>query len=154
MVKDSSYTCGKHTIFYKEVESLSYIPKTSVTLCVNYTQIYFFLNQGEKVVHQLALVPTTSKMLSILNSLGGFFVCLLACFFNYYYCCCCCCYYYFSNQKTDAQTFKKIPISNYFHPTIFINLTIFIGIFSFSTPLTTQIHREFTELSLLQRMHL
>lgn len=50
MVKDSSYTCGKRAILYKEVESLSYIPETSVTLYVNYTQIYIFFKSGGEEV--------------------------------------------------------------------------------------------------------
>ena len=39
MVMDGSYTCGKHSITYREVESLHCTPKTNVTLCVNYDQI-------------------------------------------------------------------------------------------------------------------
>lgn len=39
MVTEGSYTDGKRWIMYRLVESLCHIPKTKVTLCVNYTTI-------------------------------------------------------------------------------------------------------------------
>ena len=41
MVTDGSYTCGEHSVTYREVESLCFIPKINVTLYVKYTQFFF-----------------------------------------------------------------------------------------------------------------
>ena len=38
MVTGGSYTCGEHSITYREIESLCCTSEMNVTLCVNYTQ--------------------------------------------------------------------------------------------------------------------
>lgn len=38
MVTVGSYTCGEHSVRYREVKSLCCTPATTVTLCVHYTQ--------------------------------------------------------------------------------------------------------------------
>lgn len=37
MVTDGSFTCGEHSIMYREVESLHFTPETKVTWCIRYS---------------------------------------------------------------------------------------------------------------------
>ena len=39
MVTDGSYTCGEHSIRYREVESLCCTSENNVTLCVSYIKM-------------------------------------------------------------------------------------------------------------------
>lgn len=39
MVIDDSYTCGKHNIIYRDIDSACCTSENNVTLCANYPQI-------------------------------------------------------------------------------------------------------------------
>ena len=58
MGTDGSYTCGKHSIMYKIVESLCCTPETNITLHVNYTKK---LKKIKEYPHKWTSVPTKKE---------------------------------------------------------------------------------------------
>lgn len=48
MVTDDGYTCVEHSMIYREIESLCCAPDTNVKLCVNYSEVKFFIVKTNK----------------------------------------------------------------------------------------------------------